>query len=82
MTFDLYATGSGITVSFAHFLIGSSKRVLLQRLFLFFLHVVLFYNTGRLMSQMYLTKKTIMDLDLNLGQLVRLVPDLLGCCMT
>ena len=73
MTFDLYADVSSLAVIFAHSLIGSLEHVLLWCLFLSFFYVVLIYNTLGLTSQINLRKKIMMNLDLNPGQLVRLV---------
>ena len=44
-------------------------------------NVVLVYNISRLISQMDMTKKNMTNLDLNLGQLVRSVPDWVGFCV-
>ena len=75
MVFYFYTAVSSFPVSFAQFLIGSSKRVLLWRLFCTFLHIILVYNTRTLMSQIIPTKKNLTNLGLNLGQLVCWVPD-------
>ena len=75
MTSDFYVAVSILYVSFAHFLIGSSTRILLWRLFYYFSRIVFVYNTCRLMSHMKLTKNNMTEFDLNLGQLVCLVPD-------
>ena len=81
MTFDFYAAVSNSDISFAHFFIGSPKRVLLQCLLLLFFHGVFIYNTRCLMSQMEPEKKNQTNLDLNPGQLLQLVPDWVGCCV-
>ena len=47
----------------------------------FFFHVEFFNNTLRLMSQMNPTNNNMTNLDLNPGQLVRLIPDWVGCCV-
>ena len=78
MTYGLYAAISILAVSFVHLLIGSWKRLLLQS---FFLHVIYVDNNRHLISQMNPTKKNMTNLDLNLGQLVCLVPDCVGFCM-
>ena len=46
MTFDLYAAINSLAVSFAHFLIGSSKLILPRNLCLFFFayHLCLEYS--------------------------------------
>ena len=79
MTFDLHTAVSSLAVSFAHFLIGSWKRVLLWCLFSYFLHIVFFHNPRRLMSQMIPMKNNLINLDLNPGHLVRSVPECVGC---
>ena len=69
MTFGSYAAVNSLAVSFEHFLIRSWKFILLERLFYSFSHIVLFCNTFRLMNQINPTKKSLMNLDLNPGQL-------------
>ena len=81
MTTDLYVSVSSLDVIFAHSLIGSLKRVLLWSFFYSFLHIVCIYNTIRLMIQMNTMKKNLMNLDLNMDNLVRSVPDWVGCCV-
>ena len=79
MTFDLYVPVSRLAVRFGHFFIGSLKRILLQNSFYSFLLAVLFYNTCCLMSQINPKNKNMTNLDMNLGQLVCLVLDWVGC---
>ena len=79
--FDLYAVVSSLAVSFAHFLIGSLKHILLWCLFFYFLHVVFVYDTHRLMSQTTLMKKNLTNFSLNPGQLVSSIPDWVNFCM-
>ena len=81
MHIDLYAAVSSLAVRFAHFLIGEPKCVLLQRFFCPSLHVVFVYNTCYLMNQMTPKKENLKNLDLNPGQLVRLVLDWVVCCL-
>ena len=81
MTLDLHESASSLAVSFAHVLIGLSKRVLLRLLFCLFLHVLFVYNTRHLMSQMAVMKKNLTNLGLNPGHMVRLVPNWVDCCM-
>ena len=52
----MHAAVSILAVIFAHFLIGSQKRVLLRHNFCTVWNVILVYNTLRMMSQMTLTK--------------------------
>ena len=65
-----------LTVIFAYFLIGSSKRVLLLFFCLSFSSVIFVYNTRCLIS---LTKKNPEKLGLNPGQMVLTVPDWVAC---
>ena len=53
MTFDFYAALIRLAVIFAHFFIGSPKRVLLWCLFCPFLHVIFVYSTRSLMIHTY-----------------------------
>ena len=77
-TFGLYVAVSSLAVSFAHFLIGSSKCVLLLHLIFSIFAFHLYFNTRRLMN---LTKNNLKNLGPYLGQLVRLVPVLVDYCV-
>ena len=79
MIFDFYAAISRLAVRFAHFLIGSSKRVYSSVSFFPFLNVVFVYNVHHLMSQMNMIKNNLTSLGLNPGQILNLVLGWVDC---
>ena len=81
MTFNFYANVSSLDIIFACFLIVSLNAFYSSVSSYYFGCVIFVYNSHRLMIQMNPMKKNLMNLDLNPGQLVRLVPDFTGCCV-
>ena len=76
MTFDIYAAVRILAVSFAHFLIGGGNAFCSSVSFYSFLYGILFYCARCLVSQMNPMRNNLTNLDLNPGQRVCLVPDL------